>query len=199
MKIAFIERLGGWNRVLRAARSTRGLRELSPKEPTSKWKLRILLAEHSPIRKLWVNWMWESLFYWVSVHFVRHKYGIEHFVESQRPDNTLKKILRKFLSQEELVLHECEANAQALLNISRRRLCLKCPSPETREAWKAMLTALEPFEPELVSVCVKECVYRGFCYEMDPKRTSCGYFKTEAYRKELASYRAVFCDTEVSP
>lgn len=84
-----------------------------------------------------------------------------------------------------MVNHECEGNAQAIINISRKRLC-NCASPETREAWKLFLDeVVKPNEPELYSVCVKECIYRGFC----PEFKSCGYHKTEAYKKELQEYR----------
>ena len=38
------------------------------KYPTSDWKHKLLLSEHSPIRKLKISWRWEELKYWVSVH-----------------------------------------------------------------------------------------------------------------------------------
>ena len=43
-------------------------------------------------------------------------------------------------------------------------------------------------EPELASCMVRECVYRGFCPEM----YSCGYVKTEQFKKELDEYRKGF-------
>lgn len=108
---------------------------------------------------------------------------IEHFVSTRRTDRT--GIDRNALRQDELVNHECEANAQAIINISRKRLC-SCASPETREAWRNFLDeVVAPNEPELRSVCVKECVYRGFCPEMFP----CGYSETEKFKEELKQYR----------
>ena len=71
-----------------------------------------------------------------------------------------------------------------MINISRKRLCNQA-SPETREAWREVLKRLEMLDPVLASVCVPECVYRGFCPEMNP----CGYAETEDYRKRLAEYR----------
>ena len=56
--------------------------------PTAAWKKKILLAEHSPIRLMQFAWKWSDLPYWVSVHIVRHKIGIEHFVSTQRTDRT---------------------------------------------------------------------------------------------------------------
>lgn len=150
--------------------------------PSSDWKRRLLLSEHSPIRKLHIGWKWSDLKYWVSVHLVRHKYGIEHFVSTQRTDRT--GISRDELPQNSLVNHECEANAQALINISRKRLC-HCASPETRQAWQKVKSEITLVEPELASVMVKECVYRnGLCPEM----FTCGYNKTKLFEEELKEY-----------
>lgn len=86
--------------------------------------------------------------------------------------------------------HACEANAQALINISRKRLC-SCASPETpetREAWQKVKDEVAKCEPELASCMVRECIYRGFCPEM----FGCGYDKTEVFKQELEEYRS--CD-----
>ena len=150
--------------------------------PTSEWKRKLILAEHSPIRRLKFYWRWKDLKYWVSVHLVRHKIGIEHWVATQRTDRT--GIDRNELPQGALVNHACEADAQALINISRKRLCA-CASPETRKAWQEVKNEIAKTEPELASCMVKECIYRGFCPEMFP----CGYSKTKAFEKELKEYR----------
>lgn len=75
--IKWFEYIDVWDKVKRSARTTIN-REGSGKYPTDKWKKQILLAEHSPIRKIKVAWKWENLKSWVSVHFVGHKFGIEH-------------------------------------------------------------------------------------------------------------------------
>ena len=85
--LRYLKVIGSWRDVADAARTTIRL-GAGTKEPKPSWKRRILLAEHSPIRKLLVSWKWGNLPYWVSVHFVRHKYGIEHFVSTQRTDRT---------------------------------------------------------------------------------------------------------------
>lgn len=120
----------------------------------------------------------------MSVHFVRHWLGILHYVSTQRTDRT--GVNRDNSTQDTPVTHECEANAQALINISRKRLCNQA-SPETREAWLEVKTEVKEADPVLASVMVKECIYRGFCPEMK----SCGYVNTEAYKKELEEYRKV--------
>lgn len=170
----------GWQAVKNATLNTVGKDNGS--YPTGEWKKKLLMAEHSPIRKLKFSWKWKNLPYWVSVHFVRHKVGIEHFVKTQRTDRTGTS--RDELPQGAPVNHECEADAQALITISRKRLC-NGASPETRAAWKMVKAAVAEREPELASCMVRECVYRGFCPEM----FGCGFDKTEAFQKELSEYR----------
>jgi len=179
--IKFMTVLGSWRSVADAARTTIRL-DGGTGEPSARWKRRILLAEHSPIRKLLVNWKWSDLPYWVSVHFVRHKFGIEHFVSTQRTDRTGED--RTVKNQDAPVEHECLANAAELMFISRRRLCAQA-SPETRAAWKLVVDELAKHEPELASCCVPECVYRGFC----PEFKSCGYVDTPAYAEAVKRYR----------
>jgi len=180
MHIEWIKHDDNWQEIKDATMNTIG--KSTGKYPDSEWKLRLLRAEHSPIRKLRFSWRWADLPYWVSVHFVRHKIGIEHFVKTQRSDRTGQD--RSELNQASLVSHECEANAQALIAISRKRLC-SCASPETRQAWLLLKDKVAESEPELARCMVRECVYRGFCSEM----FGCGYDKTEAFQKELEQYR----------
>lgn len=182
MNIAWFESNHAWQEVKNAAMNTIGKDKGA--YPASAWKKKILLAEHSPIRLLHFSWRWEELPYWVSVHIVRHKIGIEHFVTTQRTDRT--GVDRHELPQGAPVRHQCQADAQALINISRRRLCTAA-SPETRQAWQLVKDKVAETEPELASCMVRECVYRGFCPEM----YSCGFDKTEAYKKELEAYRAI--------
>ena len=181
--LKFLKTTGTWREVADAARTTIRL-EGGVKEPSPKWKKRILLAEHSPIRKLMFNWKWSDLPYWVSVHFVRHKYGIEHFVSTQRSDRTGE--ARDDKRQDAPVMHECFANAQSVMFISRRRLCAQA-SPETRAAWRLVVDAIAATEPEVAECCVPECVYRGFC----PEFKSCGYCGSEAWKKAVERYRKV--------
>jgi hypothetical protein len=177
-----LEIKGTWNSILNACRTTVS-RDRIEKEPDSNWKRKLLLAEHSPIRKLVISAKWENLKDWVSKHMTRHKYGIEHFVKSQRTDRT--GINRDELKQSELIEHEIEVNAQAIINISRKRLCKRNVSAETREAWKAFLLTIKEKEPELYSVCVPDCIYRGHCYEFN----SCGYHLTDEWINEVIQYR----------
>lgn len=183
LEIKNTEIKGTWREVADSARTTIGL-DVGEKEPSTKWKKQILLAEHSPIRQLQFKWKWNNLPFWVSVHFVRHCLGILHFVKTSRSDRT--GINRDELPQNNPVDHECEANVQALINISRKRLCSQA-SRETREAWELVLEKVKEKDQTLASVCVPECIYRGFC----PEFKCCGFINTIEYKNKLEEYRSV--------
>ena len=184
-----IEQATSWKRVLNAARRTIGKQPLD-KEPTDSWKAKMLLAEHSPIRLLEYDWSWSDIMQWVTTHLVRHHEGCEKFVHTQRGDR--RTLLEEYnvSSRDELPQGatndmDMTANAQALINISRKRLC-SCASKETREAWQQVKAAIAEVDPVMASKMVPECIYRGFCPEfMNP----CGYSKTEKYKKDLEIYR----------
>lgn len=115
--IQWIEYDDVWLSVKGSARTTIN-KDGSGIYPSDRWKKQILLAEHSPIRKIKFSWKWTNLKSWVSVHFVRHWLGILHYVSTQRTDRT--GVNRDNSTQDTPVTHECEANAQALINISRK-------------------------------------------------------------------------------
>lgn len=183
MKIKLLDIKGDWRSIADSARTTIG-KEPGVKMPSSDWVRRMLLSEHSPIRKLSVSWKWYDLKSWISVHFVRHKVGIEHFVRSQRTDRIKNADNRDDAKQSTLIEHEAEANAQAIINISRKRLCSQAIK-ETREAWKEFLESIENDEPELYAVCVPDCIYRGWCYEYE----SCNYHLSDDFKEKLNEYR----------
>jgi hypothetical protein len=159
-------------------------RKYSNNVPSSKLKTKFLFSEHSPIRSLEFIWEWIDIPSWTSVHFVRHDEGIEHFVSSQRNDIQDKYDRRK-APQDSPVNHRCVANAQAILQISRARLCSRA-SQETRESWVLFLNSIKDFAPELYSLCVRPCVYRnGICPEVF---SPCGYNKTDKFQSELSDY-----------
>lgn len=179
--LAWSEYVDVWAKVKRSARTTIN-RDGSGNYPSDSWKKTILLSEHSPIRKIHFSWQWMNLKSWISVHFVRHKNGIEHWVSTQRSDRT--GVNRDKSLQDAPVRHECEANAQALIFISRRRLCNQA-SPETKAAWIEVKEEVAKNDPILSSVMVPECIYRGFC----PEFHSCGYADTKEFRHVLSEYR----------
>lgn len=173
--------LTDWVDVVNAARVTVH-RENTEKTPSAQWQHKLLLSEHSPARVLQFSWTWVDLPYWVSVHLVRHKIGIEHFVRTQRTDRT--GVRRDELPQGAPVEHSALANAQAIINISRKRLCLHA-APETRYAWELVLRELKSVYPAVYSACVPECIYRGFCPEFD----ACAYIDAPGWVRRLNEYR----------
>lgn len=189
-KVIRMEKVTLWKRALNAARRTIGKKPLD-KEPSNSWKAKMLLAEHSPIRLIEYEWTWSDIMQWVTTHLVRHHEGCEKFVHSQRGDR--RAILEEYnvSSRNELPQGatndmDMTANAQALINISRKRLC-NCASKETREAWKQVQDAIREVDPVIADKMVPECIYRGFCPEfMNP----CGYANTEKYQQDLKRYRS---------
>ena len=182
MDIKFIKSKGTWRDVADSARTTIG-KDVGRGNPSFRWKKRMLLAEHSPIRQLSFKFKWIDLPYWVSTHFVRHWLGITHWVRTQRTDRT--GVSRNELPQGAFVEHEFEANAQAMISISRKRLCNQA-SKETKEAWVKVINAID--DEVMPTVCVPDCIYRGHCYEYEP----CGYSDTDEYKKALKRYRQLF-------
>jgi hypothetical protein len=191
MKVTRFENLKpNWIRVVNAARRTVGKAPIDH-EPSHEFKKKILLAEHSPIRLLEYDFTWEEIKQYVTVHFARHHEGIEKFVHSQRLDRN-NELAKQYPTRDDMPQGlpndmDISCNAQAFINISRKRLC-SCASKETREAWLAVKGCVKYVDPELASVMVRECVYRGFCPEKD---RCCGYVDTQAYQEELKKYREI--------
>ena len=183
-KVTDLTQVTSWKRALNAARRTIGKNKLE-KNPSKSWEAKILLAEHSPIRLVEYDWTWQDIMQWVTTHIVRHHEGCEKFVHSQRGDRRKLSVPRNELPQGELNDMDMTANAQAIINISRKRLC-SCASKETREAWKQVIDEIRKIDPVLADKCVPECIYRGFCPEW---MSSCGYSKTEKYKEDLKKYR----------
>lgn len=188
-EILRMEKVTLWKRALNAARRTIGKEPLD-KEPSDSWKAKMLLAEHSPIRLVEFEWTWGGIKQWVTTHIVRHHEGCEKMVHSQRGDR--RAILEEYgvetrdqLPQGAENDMDMSANAQALINISRKRLC-NCASSETRAAWKQVQEAIRKVDPIMAEKMVPECIYRGFCPEfMNP----CGYSKTPQFEEALKKYR----------
>jgi len=128
-------------------------------------------GEHSPCRTqlYWIEMIGIPSF--VSTHFVRHKIGVEHFVQTNRDDRGADTVADRNTP----VNHAMLINAQALINMARKRLCFNTHQ-KTR---KAMVAIKKAVEPELQEWLVADCVYRGYkCYE--PK--SCGACEQHEYK-----------------
>jgi len=155
-----------WVRVKNACRTTVN-KEHTDNKPTSEFKTKLLISEHSPIRLLNISWIWEKIYSWAATQWSRHKF--EKFITTQRSDRT--GVDRAGLSQEELVNFEGNANIQNLIDAFRKRLCYQS-SPKTRELAESFKAELNSVEPEIANILVVNCIYRCGCPEFE----NCGFF-----------------------
>lgn len=162
---------GDWEEVVNDCRATVKKPPLG-KEPSAEFKRRILMAEHSPIRDITVKFRWKNIPYWVAMHWKTHHW--ESRVNSQRNDRQ-KEYDRTKAPQDVPVDFIGDANVQNLIDTWRKRLCRQA-SPETRAYAEDFKETLREQEPEAASVLVPNCVYRGFCPEMNP----CGWWNVFA-------------------
>lgn len=158
-----------WKEVKNECRSTTN-KAYSDKDATPGFIKKILIAEHSPIRLIRVKWRWEGIKSFASTHFARHWLGWNKWISTQRSDRT--GINRDNLPQGAPVNYDGEANAQALINVARARLCFQA-DPYTRSYMEDLKASIKNSGQEALSnVMVPNCIYRGGC----PEFTSCGYY-----------------------
>ena len=170
MRVELIYSRADWSEVLNACRTTVG-KDRIDKQPKARWRKNILLAEHSPIRKLQISVKCYDVKSWVATHMARHHIGCEKYIQTQRTDRT--GINRDELPQGALVTLEMDLNAQAIINISRKRLCMQA-SPETRAVMEEIARLIETECPYMIGALEPMCSYRGGrCTEFN----CCGYNK----------------------
>lgn len=151
-----------WERCRLLALTTTG-RIPKTAEVTDEWKHRILLSRHSPIRTLMFT-IRMTVPYWVSVHFVRHKYGVEHYVQSQRNDRQ-SKYDRNEARQDMPVVHIMDVNAAELIHMAGMRLCQNA-APETRHVMQEIVHEVVKTNPEFTPFLVPKCMHgNGECNE----------------------------------
>lgn len=140
--------------------------KVAAKEPTEEWVEKIVLAEHSPISELWFGFRL-TIPYWLSTHIVRHKIGVNHYVQSQRNDRQ-SKYDRTKAPQGQEVTHIVSVNAMEFIHMAHKRLCMQA-SKETREVMQMMVDEVIKVAPYMKEVLVPLCEYRnGKCTEMFP-------------------------------
>lgn len=174
------KRVTDWSRVLNAARMT-AHKDHVDREPTDAFKEKIIRAEHSPIRLLEYDITIKDVPYYAIMHLVRHFLGIEKFVATSRPDRGGKP--RDEQKKTDPVDCQFSVNSQALINISRKRLCHQAEA-ETYKVWCAVKKAIAEIDPIVADAMVPECVYRGFC----PEINCCGFCASSIYREWRARY-----------
>ena len=172
---------GTYRDVADSARTTINM-DKGTKAVSDEYMYKMYKAEHSCIRLREFEIIIENIPYWVAMHFCRHHIGVEKFVSTQRTDRTGED--RNCKSQDSPVRLQMNCNAQAMINISRKRLCNQA-SKETREVWEMVIEKLKEIDRPLYDCCKRECIYRGSCPELNP----CGYSKTDKFKKELVLYQ----------
>ncbi len=144
--------------------------------PTIEFVRKMLIARHSPIRELNFSYVLRDIPYWVSVHLVRHHVGFQAYVQSQRNDRQTNYDRTK-APQDAPVTMRITLNAEALLTLANKRLCMKA-SPETREVVQRMCSLAEKVMPELRGLLVPMCEYHdGVCDEIE----GCGKYGKRLY------------------
>ena len=130
---------------------------------------KIYECEHSPIR---TQLFWIELYdipSFVSVHFARHNIGVTHFVKTNRDDITGQ--LDSDINRLTPVNHAMLINAQALINMARKRLCHKAHE-KTWDVMTEIRNKMLDVDVDLYMKLVPDCVYRGKCHELKP----CGVY-----------------------
>lgn len=139
--------------------------KVSAKLPTDEWKKKLIQAEHSPLRELWFGIRMTVPSY-VSVHFVRHHIGVNHYVQSQRNDRQ-NNYDRTKAPQDAMVSHIMSVNAQELVFMAHKRLCGQADA-YTRKVMQEIVRQVAEVNPEFKDVLVPLCGYRnGKCTEFD--------------------------------
>lgn len=157
-----------WKRCKSLALNTVG-KKFTGNEITDNWKYKMLKARHSPIRTLWFTIKME-IPYCTSVHFVRHKIGVEHYVQSQRNDRQ-KSYDREIAPQNAIVTHIMEVNAEQLLFMANRRLCGLAEST-TRYVMSLICLEVAKTNPEFTLHLKPMCERLHEC----PEFKTCGYW-----------------------
>ena len=150
-----------WKKIKSACMTTIS-KQAGDKEPSTEWKRKLLICQHSPIRRGVISWKWEEIPYAISTHFARHHEGCDKFIGTSREDRT--KVDRTTRSQMDYVPMEMDANIQALINISEKRLCT-CADPTTIKYWEAVLEAIKEYDEDIYWACVPQCIRCGGCVE----------------------------------
>lgn len=159
---------GDWQDVVDGCRATVQKPPLGH-EPSREFKRMILIAEHEPIREIWIKWRWLRIPYCIAMHWKTHIWPSR--TNTSRADRT--GVNRSDRRQTDPVDFEGSANPQHLIDSWRKRLCRQA-DPATRMYAEDYKATLRPIEPEISDVLVPNCIYRAGCPEKHP----CGLWQS---------------------
>ena len=188
-----------WQNVLDDALGTVG--KEAKKEPSDYFKRSILMSKHSPIRSLIFEVKFESIPSHITQQFSRHHIAIEslpnmqwqedvnptdieHFVKTSRSDRT--GVDRNTRKQTDPVSYKFRANAQGLMDASKKRLCFAADIGAIKH-WNMVKQGIAKICPELAFRMQPECVCSGFCPE-DPKLIKCRYAESASFAEIREGY-----------
>jgi len=166
MRVTF-RRLIGPEEMVPAMRATTGSDMFDSKMPSLKTWHKMILSQHSSHRAVLYRFCCEDVPYYVHTHFVRHNQGVQFHVKSQRTEQD-----RANLPQGALINMLFDANVQALLNMSKARLCYKADD-NAKSLMKKVKYALifegDEHDKVLGKLLMKPCQwYPGLCSEPKP-------------------------------
>jgi len=123
---------------------------------------RIYRNEHSPMRTQLFKVGMYGLPTFVSTHFMRHPIGVvAHFGKTLRDDRGGPDDANRWTPTN----HGMVLNAQALVNMARKRLCFKSHIATVRQML-LIKQAVGKVDQALARYMIPECVYRGgVCHE----------------------------------
>ena len=170
-----------WLEIKNLCRTTISMGDSSV-PPTQEWKRKLLLAEHSPLRHSLITIELKDIPYYVSTHLVRHHMGVEKYVGTSREDRT--GVDRNERKQTDLVTMRMDLNIQALINISRKRLCSQADK-KTIEVWSNVLEAVRQHDEDIFWACVPEGIRSCGCTEGFGKCSKCPNILSNLTKEEL--------------
>ena len=122
-------------------------------------------SEHSPCRTQMFVVEMIGIPTYASVHYTRHHIGVEHFVKSNRDKDEV-------ITRDTPVNHMMLINAQALMNMARKRLCHKADYT-VQCIMTAICDEISEIDKALCSCLMPDCEYKKRCTEFKP----CGYWE----------------------
>ena len=168
MKTKILKIKGTWEDVVNACRASVGKEPLGH-EPSEEFKRKMMINEHGPLRKIWIEWTWPGIKYWCAMHWKTHIWPA--LTNTQRNDRQ-DQYDRDESPQKSLVNFFGEANPQHLIDTMRKRLCFMA-DPETREYAVDLKKAIRVVDQAISDGLVPNCVYRCGC----PENGKCKFYK----------------------
>jgi hypothetical protein len=167
------ERLVGPEFMVPAMRVTRGKDMYTKKLPSLDAWYTMLISEHSSHRAVKYRIYVEDIPFYTHVHLVRHHVGFEPHVYSQRDDNGIQETTpRDDYPQGTLISMFFDANVQAILNISRKRLCHKAHRTAQQFVQKLKYSLIytgDDYDKMLGKLLLQPCSwFPGICQEPEP-------------------------------